>query len=97
MHVSIEHSKSGNTFGVAFRKSEKDDKPFSVIKCCKIAETKTGDRFISGPSSKLDNGEWLQYIYFDKGFSEYLLKLYDASAPKQTRSESKSDDEDLPF
>jgi hypothetical protein len=82
MKVSIEWSKSGATFGIAFSKSE-GDKPFAVTKGCKIVERKDGSgKFVSGPSSKLENGEFLNYLYLDQGFGDHVLKLALESQPK---------------
>lgn len=92
MHISIEHSTSGKTFGIAIAKKE-GEKPFMVVKSCRIVSGKDGD-FVSGPAAKMDDGKWLNYLFTDKGFSDYIVGLVGKPASKK---EQPKDEEDLPF
>lgn len=96
MHVSIEPSKSGKTFGIAIAK-EADQDPFLVIKGCRMARTGDGRDFVSGPSTKMDDGKWFQYTYMDRKFGDYITKL--ALEAMQTHPATKVTDidESLPF
>lgn len=101
MQIKIEHSASGKTFGVAFYLKD-GDKPNFVIKGCRIANGKDGD-FVSGPSTKMDDGKWLNYAYFDQNLSEYILKEYQKDAPKKQEKPQQQGgnfndfDDDIPF
>jgi hypothetical protein len=100
MHISIETTKSGKTFGVAFRKKETDEKPFFVAKGNKIMQRKDGGEFVSGPSAKLDNGEYLNYSFMSPEFGDYVLKLAKAAAPVQQEKKRGIVEEmesDIPF
>jgi hypothetical protein len=95
MHISIELTKSGKTFGIAFRKSEKDEKPFFVSKGNRIASRKDGSgEFVSGPSAKMDDGTFLNYTFMDSAFGDYVLALAKASQPKTVTADI---DNEVPF
>lgn len=95
MHFTIEKSKSGKTFGIAFSKKE-GDKPFFVLKSCSLRERKDGSgHFVSTPSSKMENGEYLQYAYMNSEFSEFITKAAISAvgvAPQSSQQEA-----DVPF
>ena len=92
--VKIEMSQSGKTFGVAL---VKDDKVLMVVKGCKLATGSNG-QFVSGPSAKMDNGEWFRYLYMDKQFGDYVTKLAIEAMPKeQASSKAKDLTDDVPF
>jgi DNA-binding cell septation regulator SpoVG len=98
MHISIEPSKSGSTFGVAIHKT-KDEKPFMVVKGCRLVGGNNG-MFVSGPATKMNDGKWFNYIFMDKAFGEYITKLAQEAMPQQSSqsAQSKSDDsDDVPF
>ena len=97
MHVSIEVSKSGKTFGVAIHKSS-SDKPFMVIKGCRLAYGQNGP-FVSGPSTKMDDGKWFNYLFMDKAFGDYATKLAVEAMPDQdtTQSNASTTSDDIPF
>lgn len=71
MRVVIEKSRSGKTFGIALMDG---DKPYLVIKNCKIAKRADGTEFVSPPSSKLENGEWLNHAYISTGLQNTVLQ-----------------------
>ena len=94
--MKIEPSQSGKTFGVAL---VKDDKVLLVVKGCKLANGSNG-QFVSGPSAKMDNGEWFRYLYMDKQFGDYVTKLAIEAMPKepqQSRQAAPPSHEDVPF
>mgnify|MGYP003591551686 CR=1 FL=1 len=94
--VKIEPSQSGKTFGVAL---VKDDKVLLVVKGCKLANGSNG-QFVSGPSAKMDNGEWFRYLYMDKQFGDYVTKLAIEAMPKepqQSKPKAASLESDIPF
>ena len=72
MRVVIEKSRSGKTFGIALM--DENDKPYLVIKNCKIAKRADGTEFVSPPSSKLENGEWLNHAYISSGLQNTVLQ-----------------------
>ena len=78
VEVKIEPSKSGKTFGVALVKG---DKVLLVVKGCKLANGSNG-QFVSGPSAKMDDGTWFNYLFMDKAFSDYVTKLAIESMPQ---------------
>lgn len=96
VEVKIEMSPSGKTFGIAFTKN---DKVLYVTKGCRLVNGQNGP-FISGPSTKMDDGKWFNYLYIDKEFGAYLTKLAleaaPAPAPQQSR-QSAPDMSDVPF
>ena len=71
VEVKIEPSKSGSTFGIAFTKA---DKVLLVVKGCRLKDGANG-KFVSGPATKMDDGKWLNYLFMDKAFGEYVTKL----------------------
>ena len=72
MRVVVEKSQSGKTFGIALM--DENDKPYLVIKNCKIAKRADGTEFVSPPSSKLENGEWLNHAYISTGLQNTVLQ-----------------------
>jgi len=97
MHITIEPSKSGKTFGVGFCK-EAGQEPFFVMKGCRLANGANGP-FVSGPSTKMDDGKWFNYSYFDKKFSEYVTGLAQKAveaAPAAPKAQAAASD-DIPF
>lgn len=92
--VKIEPSKSGKTFGVALVKG---DKTLMAIKGCKLANGQNG-QFASGPSAKMDDGTWFNYLFLDKEFSNYVTKLAIEAmdAPPPAKKPAAFDD-DAPF
>lgn len=93
MHISIEQSKSGKTFGIAIHKTAQD-KPFMVVKGCRMASGSEGP-FVSGPSTKMDDGKWFNYVFMDRAFSEHVTKLALAAQPQERQEAAGSDD--IPF
>lgn len=96
MHFSVEPSKSGKTFGIAIHKSEGVD-PFLVIKGCRIGKTNDGKEFISGPSSKMDDGKYFNYTYLDKAFGDHMLKIAKSVMSEGDAPAKKQAQEDVPF
>lgn len=97
MHISIEPTQSGKTFGIAFRKKETDEKPFFVSKGHRIMSKKDGSgEFVSGPSAKMEDGKYLNYTYADSTFADYILaEAKKALKPKQ-QVDFPDDDLDAP-
>lgn len=96
VEVKIEPSKSGKTFGIALTKG---DKVLLVVKSCKLAQGQNGP-FVSGPSAKMDDGTWLNYLFMDKQFSDYVTGLAVKAmeqAPQQSRQAAPPDSSDVPF
>ena len=94
--VKIEPSTSGKTLGIAFHKAG-SDKPFAVIKGCKIANGSNGE-FVSGPSTKIDD-KWFNYLFMDKDFGAYITKMALEAMPKEQKPVQSNNDNDdtLPF
>lgn len=96
VEFKIEPSQSGKTCGIAIHKKG-EDKPFLVVKGCRIANGQNG-QFLSGPSIKLDSGEWLNYLFTSKEFGSYITSLaVDAMPTKPAKQSSATDDSDIPF
>ena len=102
MRVVIEKSQSGKTFGIALM--DADDKPYLVVKNCKIAKLGDGNEFVSPPSSKLDDGKWLNHAYISADLQEKVLATLNAmeltkeaanQAPQQ--NDPDFDSQDIPF
>lgn len=99
VEVKIEPSKTGKTFGIAIVKNEK---VLLAIKGCKLANGTNG-QFVSGPSSKMDDGTWMNYLFINKEFNEYLTKLAIEAVPQPPPPPAKParaavvDDVDVPF
>lgn len=103
VEVKIEPSKSGKTFGIALTKG---DKVLLAIKGCKLANGQNG-QFVSGPSAKMDDGTWFNYLFMDKQFSDYVtglaVKAMESQAPQQApqqqRQKPSFEDigDDIPF
>ena len=92
VEVKIEPSKSGKTFGIALVKG---DKTIMAIKGCKLANGSNG-QFASGPSSKMDDGTWFNYLFLDKDFGSFVTGLA-VKAMDQPAKPAKSEPEDIPF
>ena len=78
VEVKIEASKSGKTFGIALAKG---DKVLMAVKGCKLATGQNGT-FVSGPSAKMDDGTWFNYLFMDKAFNDYVTKLVTEHMPQ---------------
>lgn len=99
MHFLIETTKSG--FNIAITKKE-GEKPFFVTKGFRIVQKKDGSgEFVSGPSRKMDSGEYFQFTYLERAFGDYILKLAkEAGVSSNTASPPPANlkaDEDIPF
>jgi len=104
MRVVIEKSQSGKTFGIALM--DADDNPYLVVKNCKIAKRADGNEFVSPPSSKLEDGKWLNHAYISADLQETVLATLNAmeltkeaanQAPPQPQPEADKFDDDIPF
>jgi len=97
VEFKIEPSQSGKTFGVAIHKKG-EDKPFMVVKGCRMASGQNG-AFASGPSTKMDDGKWFNYLFMGKEFGDYITNLAQDAMPQQSapQKSSNSDDGDIPF
>lgn len=98
IEIKIEPSATGKTFGIALHKVGAD-KPFAVIKGCKMASGSNGE-FVSGPSTKMDDGKWFNYLFMDKDFGAYVTKLALEAMPKQQSRGTVNDvnsEESIPF
>lgn len=71
MRVVVEKSQSGKTFGIALMDG---DKVYLIIKNCRIAKRNDGTEFVSPPSAKLENGEWLNHAYISTGLQNTVLQ-----------------------
>lgn len=97
--VKIEPSTSGKTFGLALTKG---DKVLMVVKGCKLVSGQNG-QFVSGPSTKMDDGKWFNYLFMDKQFGDYVSKLAIEAMPAQTAQQAApqrqavADTSDVPF
>lgn len=96
MHIAIEHTSTGKTFGIAFYKKEGDKAPFFVSKGNRIMQKKDGGEFVSGPSVKMDDGKYLNYTFMANEFGDHILKLYKESKPAQ-KQEKPIEDDEAPF
>ena len=72
MRVVIEKSRSGKTFGIALM--DENDKPYLVIKNCKIAKRADGTEFVSPPSVKMDDGKRLNHAYISTSLQNTVLQ-----------------------
>lgn len=96
VEFKIEPSQSGKTCGIAIHKKG-EDKPFLVVKGCKIANGQNG-QFLSGPSAKMDSGEWINYLFMTKEFGGYISGLaLEVMQPKKPESSKRDYSEDVPF
>ena len=95
--LKIEPSQSGKTFGLAFSKPGAE-KPFLVVKNFRFASGQNG-QFASGPSQKMDDGKWFNYVFMDKAFGDYVTKLAQEAMPQQSAPQSSSSDDvdSIPF
>ena len=99
VEFKIEPSQSGKTFGIAIHKKG-EEKPFFVLKNCKMATGQNGP-VATGPSTKMDDGKWFNYLFTSKEFGEYITKLAIATMGEPQKSKPAAnpidDDNDLPF
>jgi DNA-binding cell septation regulator SpoVG len=94
VEFKVEPSQSGKTCGIAIHKKG-EDKPFLVVKGCRIATGQNGP-FLSGPSAKMDNGEWLNYLFTSKEFGGYITELALKALDKPAKAKP-TEDSDIPF
>ena len=94
IEVKIEPSSTGKTLGIAFHKAGAE-KPFAVVKGCRIASGSNGE-FVSGPSTKMDDGKWFSYLFMDKDFGAYVTRMALEASPKPSKGGAPVD-EDIPF
>lgn len=103
MRVVIEKSRSGKTFGIAVM--DENDKPYLVIKNCKIAKRADGTEFVSPPSVKMDDGKWLNHAYISTGLQNTVLQTLEKIEGTKMAAESAKNkaesadfiDDDIPF
>ena len=96
MRVVVEKSQSGKTFGIAIM--GENDKPFSVIKNCRLAKRQDGTEFVSPPSVKMEDGKWLNHAYISAELQDQVLaSLAAMDACAQAPTADDFDDSDLPF
>lgn len=95
VEVKIEPSKSGKTFGIALVKG---DKTIMAVKGCKLANGQNG-QFASGPSTKMDDGSWFNYLFMDKDFGAYVtgLAVKAMDAPAKPKPSFDNIGDDIPF
>ena len=56
--------------------------------------------FASGPSSKMNDGKWFNYLFMDKAFGEFVTKEVEKVAPKPQQSShgaTQDSDDSIPF
>ena len=90
--------KENGRFSIEFAKSVDDDS-FYVIKSNRIVDGSKG-RFISGPSFKPEDGDWINFTYAEKNFQDYIIGLVDDATVVQQPvqgGEPFDPDADLPF
>lgn len=103
MRVVIEKSQTGKTFGIALM--DANDKPYLVVKNCKLAKRNDGTEFVSPPSVKMEDGKWLNHAYISPDLQATVLHTLAAMDSAHTAASSKSEprqndpdfDTDLPF
>ena len=99
MHIAIEWH--GNQFNVILS-TKPDADPFLQIKGCRIAETKSGGRFISYPARKNEEtGKWWNHVWGSDKFNDAVMKAAEEAMPQEKpRKSSDAMDglkDDLPF
>jgi DNA-binding cell septation regulator SpoVG len=96
MRVVIEKSQSGKTFGIALMDS--NDKPYLVLKNCKLAKRNDGTEFISPPSVKMEDGKWINHAYISADLQDTVLatlKAMDLAHTAASSSEPRQNDPDF--
>ena len=94
VEFKIEPSTSGKTCNIAIHKKG-EEKPFLVVKGFRMANGQNSP-FLSGPSTKMDDGKWFNYIFMSKEFGGYITDMASKvmDAPKQSGG---SDSDSIPF
>jgi hypothetical protein len=96
MRVVIEKSQSGKTFGISLM--DENDKPYLVIKNCKIAKRADGTEFVSPPSVKMDDGKWLNHAYISTSLQNTVLQTLDKiEGAKMAAEGANFIDDDIPL
>jgi DNA-binding cell septation regulator SpoVG len=100
MRVVIEKSQSGKTFGIALMGD--NDKPYAVIKNCRIAKRNDGTEFVSPPSVKMPDDKWLNHAFISSELQETVLATLQSmdTAQSAVNAPSQNDpdfDQDIPF
>jgi DNA-binding cell septation regulator SpoVG len=92
MNITIEHHDK--SFNVALS-SAQGKEAFLVIKGARIVDGNKG-RFISWPAKKMDSGKYWNHVWSSEGFSDAVLKAYDASQKKPATAR-RDESDDVPF
>lgn len=102
MRVVVEKSQSGKTFGICLM--DANEKPYLVVKNCKIATKADGTKFISPPSVKMDDGKWLNHAYISPSLHDQVLatlesmeQAHTAVNDSQPQQNDPDFDDDIPF
>lgn len=97
MQIKIEHfAGKYPSFNVSLA-SKEGAEPFLVVKGCRIVNGSKGE-FISGPSTKKDDGKYWNHTYMSDAFSAAVLAEAKKSAPvPRQESRGPRDDDDIPF
>jgi hypothetical protein len=102
MRVVVEKSQSGKTFGIALM--DANDKPYLVVKNCRIAKRQDGTEFVSPPSVKMEDGKWLNHAYISEELQNTILATlaaidtaHTAMSPSEPQQNDPDFDDDIPF
>lgn len=102
MRVVVEKSQSGKTFGIALM--DANDKPYLVVKNCRIAKKADGTEFISPPSVKMDDGKWLNHAYISPALHDQVMatlsaidNAHSAVNPSAPQQNDPGFDDEIPF
>lgn len=96
MRVVVEKSQSGKTFGIALM--DANDKPYLVVKNCRLAKRNDGTEFVSPPSVKMEDGKWLNHAYISSELQDTVLATLaamDQAKQSANPSEPRQDDQDF--
>ena len=102
MRVVVEKSQSGKTFSIALM--DANDKPYAVIKNCRIAKRNDGTEFVSPPSVKMEDGKWLNHAYISADLQDTVLATlasmdiaHTAASTEQPAGFDDFEDSEIPF
>lgn len=97
MHISVKWFD--DKFNFSLHANAQADE-FLTVKGCRIVDGSKG-RFVSGPSSKMQNGNYWNHIWLNQKFAQAVLEKAEEAKPREQKQAAPSggdfDDSDIPF
>lgn len=95
MHISVKWFD--DKFNFSLHANAQADE-FLTVKGCRIVDGSKG-RFVSGPSSKMQNGKYWNHAWLSEGFAKAVLEKAEAGRPQESRNQAASQDfdDDIPW